>query len=267
MPQSVEAHPDVAAAFNSLAEQYDALFGANAIIERLRRRIYSTIEGLIPPPADILDINCGTGTDALGLSEMGYTVVGVDLSQRMVSEAAAKSRNWPGVRFTVSSYDNLGSLEENKFDLVLSNFGGLNCTPDLSVVGAHVSSRLKPRGYFVAVIMPPFSLWETSAFLARGQFKQAFRRMRPNGTEARLNGIPFNVHYFSPRSAEKAFARHFQAQSLYGLNVMSPPPHAWKLDARFPAVTATLEAIDSFLCRLPLIPFLGDHYVLVLRKK
>lgn len=267
MSLSVETRPDVAAAFDSLAVQYDALFGTNAIIERLRRKIYSTIEGLVQPPAHILDINCGTGTDALGLSEMGYSVVGVDLSPKMISEAIAKSRNWPGVRFAVSSYDNLGSVEANKFDLVLSNFGGLNCTPDLSVVGEHVAARLKPNGYFVAVIMPPFSFWESAAFASRGQFKEAFRRMRPNGTEARLNGIPFNVHYFSPRSAGKAFAKHFQAHSLYGLNVVSPPPHAWKLDARFPMVTATLEAIDSFLCRLPLIPFVGDHYVFVLRKK
>lgn len=267
MSQSVEFHPDVAAAFNSLAGRYDALFGANAIIESLRRKIYSTIEQLVQPPANILDINCGTGTDALAIAELGYSAVGVDVSPRMISEAKAKSKNWLNVRFAVASYDNLGALEGDKFDLVLSNFGGLNCTPDLDVVGAHVAARLKPNGYFVAVIMPPLSLWETAAFAARGQFKEAFRRMQPGGTEARLNDIPFTVHYFSPRSAEKAFAEHFETQSLYGLNVVSPPPHAWKLQRRFPAVTATLEYIDDFLCRLPLVPYVGDHYVLVLRKK
>jgi ubiquinone/menaquinone biosynthesis C-methylase UbiE len=267
MSQMVERHPDVAAAFGSLAEQYDALFGRNAIIERLRRRIYSTIEGLIQPPSNILDINCGTGTDALALSELGYSVVGVDLSAQMIAKAAAKSGNWSNVSFAVSSYDDLHALEENHFDLVLSNFGGLNCTPDLRSVSGHIAARLKPNGYFVAVIMPPFSLWETTAFAVRGEFKEAFRRMRPHGTEARLNDIPFKVHYFSPRSSEKAFAEHFQAQSLYGMNVVSPPPHAWKLDARFPVLTSALEAIDDVLCRLPLVPYVGDHYVLVLRKR
>ena len=140
-------HPDVAKAFDSLARQYDELFGDNAIIERLRKKLYSTIDFLVRPPAQILDINCGTGTDGLYLAGKGFTVVGVDLSARMIAEAARKSRSFPNARFVEGSYEDLNHVESNRFDLVLSNFGGLNCTQNLPRVGAQVAAKLKPRKY------------------------------------------------------------------------------------------------------------------------
>jgi SAM-dependent methyltransferase len=42
------------------------------------------------PPADVLDLGCGTGSLALLAAEAGHRVVGVDLSPRMVELARAK---------------------------------------------------------------------------------------------------------------------------------------------------------------------------------
>jgi SAM-dependent methyltransferase len=43
------------------------------------------------PPADIVDLGCGTGSLAVLLSEDGYRVTGVDLSAKMVERATAKA--------------------------------------------------------------------------------------------------------------------------------------------------------------------------------
>jgi len=267
MSQIAQHHEDVAAAFDSLAGQYDELFGNNAIIARLRQKIYSTIDFLVRPPARILDINCGTGTDALYLADKGFTVIGVDLSTRMIAEAASKSVQRPNVRFVEGSFEKLSDLEANEFDLVLSNFGGLNCTDNLSGVAGQVAARLKPGGYFVAVIMPSFSLWETVAYGYRGRFGEAFRRIRSNGTETQFYGNRFKVYYFTPRKVAHTVAAHFTVIETYSLNVFSPPPHAWRIAARFPGLTAISERIDDLLCHVPLLRSIGDHNVLVLRKK
>ncbi len=266
MSQVAQPHPDVATAFDSLAVQYDELFGNNAVIERLRQQVYSTIDFLVRPPAKILDINCGTGTDGLYLAGKGFSVVGVDLSSRMIAEASRKSQGLPNARFVKASYENLDQVEGDQFDLVLSNFGGLNCTRNFSGVGAQVALKLKPGGYFVAVVMPSFSLWETVAYACRGRIKEALRRLNPNGTETQFYGNRFTVYYFSPRDVERAFAPAFGVIESYALNVFSPPPHAWKLAARFPALTAALERIDDMICHLPMFRSIGDHSVIVLRK-
>lgn len=259
-------HPDVATAFDSLAGAYDELFGHNAIIERLRQRIYSTIDFLVRPPAHILDINCGTGTDGLYLAKRGFSIVGLDLSTRMISEAARKAEDLPNLRFIEGSYEDLAHVGVKQFDLVLSNFGGLNCTSDLSAVGVQVAAKLKAGGYFVAVIMPSFSLWEMAAYAVRGRFKEALRRSMPNGTETQFYGNPFMVYYFTRREVIRALAPAFEIIESYSLNVVSPPPHAWKIASRFPTVTALLERFDDLVCRMPLFRSIGDHTVYVLRK-
>jgi ubiquinone/menaquinone biosynthesis C-methylase UbiE len=43
------------------------------------------------PPADIVDLGCGTGTLSVLLSEEGYRVTGIDLSAKMLAHATAKA--------------------------------------------------------------------------------------------------------------------------------------------------------------------------------
>ena len=267
MAQQAHEHTDVASAFDSLAGQYDAVFGHNAIIERLRHILYSTIDFYVRPPARILDINCGTGTDGIYLAQKGFSIVAVDLSSRMIAEADRKSQGLTNAQFLVASYENLGHIAANQFDLVLSNFGGLNCTLNLTRVGRQVADRLKPGGYFIAVVMPSFSLWETCSFAIRREFTKAFRRLKRTGRETQLNGISFMVYYYSPGQVARAFSAGFEVIETFSLNVFSPPPHAWKTAKRFPALTAGLEAIDDKLCRLPVLRSIGDHCVVVLRKR
>jgi ubiquinone/menaquinone biosynthesis C-methylase UbiE len=44
------------------------------------------------PPADVVDLGCGTGSLAVLLAEEGYRVTGIDLSAKMLERATAKAR-------------------------------------------------------------------------------------------------------------------------------------------------------------------------------
>src|SRR5690242_3488644 len=81
---------NVLESFDNIAEIFDEEF-ENAITRRLRQQIYDTVGRLVPAGGSIIDINCGTGIDAIALAQKGYTVCGIDLSPKMVDRAKGKS--------------------------------------------------------------------------------------------------------------------------------------------------------------------------------
>ncbi|MEW6056445.1 MAG: class I SAM-dependent methyltransferase [Bdellovibrionota bacterium] len=73
----------------------------------------------LPRHYKILDVGCGSGQDALALSQMGFEVVGVDPNSAAIEEAnrTAQTRGLDA-KFYVGSATNL-PLESKKFDLVI----------------------------------------------------------------------------------------------------------------------------------------------------
>lgn len=75
--------------YESLAVSYDSLTGdveyekRAAFLQKLMRK--SKI-----PVRTVLDLACGTGTMTCLLAEMGYEMIGVDISEDMLAEAAGK---------------------------------------------------------------------------------------------------------------------------------------------------------------------------------
>jgi 2-polyprenyl-3-methyl-5-hydroxy-6-metoxy-1,4-benzoquinol methylase len=60
---------------------------------RVRTAWRALLQDALPaPPARVLDVGCGTGSVAVLLAELGFTVQGIDLSPRMLEQAAAKAR-------------------------------------------------------------------------------------------------------------------------------------------------------------------------------
>ena len=142
----MRAHTDqVLESFDNIAGIFDEEF-ENDITRRLRQQVYDTIESLIPPGSSILDINCGTGIDAIALARRGYKVSGIDLAPKMIERAARKAiQQSLALTFRISSFENLETVRQSQFDLMLSNFGGLNCVESLARVAQQTASRIKPR--------------------------------------------------------------------------------------------------------------------------
>src|SRR5689334_2190801 len=79
-------------AFDTLAADYDhsfsqSLTGSSQRIQS-RKWLSAFLEG--KTELNILEINCGTGDDALWLASMGHKVVATDLSGAMIEEAKRK---------------------------------------------------------------------------------------------------------------------------------------------------------------------------------
>src|SRR5947199_697235 len=81
----------------------------------------------ITPGLDVLDLGCGDGTTALPAAKLGANVLGVDIASNLVAagNARARSLGLPNLRFQEGDASDLGGLEDDSFDLVVSIFGAM----------------------------------------------------------------------------------------------------------------------------------------------
>ncbi len=78
------------------------------------------LEHVPPPPADILDLGCGTGTLSVLLAERGFRIHGADLAERMVALAGRKAER-AGVEAHFLQADAAHPpFAEGSFDVVMS---------------------------------------------------------------------------------------------------------------------------------------------------
>ncbi len=257
----------VTAAFDSYAVTYDASFDSSAITQRLRRKIYSIVEELVPRSGSILDINCGTGTDACYFASRGYKVTGIDISPKMIKQAKAKGAGMKNVRFRTASFQSSSPTVEGKYDLILSNFGGLNCVQRLEPVARQIASGTRQGVYFIGVFMPPHCLWEIVAGLGRFNFRSAFRRFKKRVFATGFEGHTFQVFYHSPFSVSRQLDRWFRVEYIQSFNIFSPPPHAMHFQRSNPHLSAFLQRVDDLVGSFPVFRSIGDHALIVARRR
>src|SRR5512140_1034239 len=124
----------ISRAFSLTAAKYDAFAIDHPHLTRMRGKVYDHVARLVPPGARILELNAGTGTDAVQLARRGYFVHATDIAPGMLERLRDKVRTLRlQYRVTVEeqSFLSLEDAEGAPFDAVFSDLGGLNCVPDL----------------------------------------------------------------------------------------------------------------------------------------
>ncbi len=203
--------------FDKIAPAYDELFTNTAIGKMQRNIICKYLDESLSTnhQLNILELNCGTGEDAVYFAKKGFSVVATDVSDEMLKITEDKINN-----FGLSNYITTQKIDlinpsdfnfEQKFDLVFSNFGGLNCVDkealkNLSVV---LSGILNDRGRIIFVIMPNFSLWESFYFLMKIKIDKVFRRASTKPLNVNLNGGNVQTFYYSPKEIANIFGNKF----------------------------------------------------------
>lgn len=257
----------IAEAFSRTAAKYDALVDNNPHLTRLRNKVYAHVRRHVSQGSHILELNAGTGIDAVALAQQGYIIHATDISPVMLASARNKVEQL-GLQGQISvqncSYERLDQVEAAPYDAILSNFGGLNCIPDLSVVINQLPLVLRPGGSVTWVLMPKVCLWEM-AEVFRGKFKLAFRRFKRNGVRSHLEGIYFDVYYFSPRRAINFFSSDYEKLQLEGLSVITPISHNKALAKYHPRLYDALAWLDDRLSSRPPWWGWGDFYILSMR--
>lgn len=255
------------AAFDAVAEHFDARFGEWASVAAQRVAVRRYLLRSFPSGSRLLELAGGTAEDALFLAARGRRVVFTDGSPAMVALARRKAdAAGLGDRIDARVLP-LERLDELATELVpatglqgaYSNFAGLNCVADLRPV-ARGLARLLPAGApALLVVFGPWPPGELLVQLARGDLRAAFRR-RHGRAGARLAGREFEVHYPTPRTMAAAFVPWFELHRVRGIGIAVPPSAAEPYISRLPRLVRALAALDRVLAA-PLAP-LGDHVLL-----
>jgi 2-polyprenyl-3-methyl-5-hydroxy-6-metoxy-1,4-benzoquinol methylase len=106
----------------------------------------------------ILDAACGNGQFARTMSELGAHVIAVDVSERMIEHAKARSAAHPGqIEFRVcdcTDREKLLVLGEGRFDRVVSTMALMDMAEIEPLVSA-AAKLLKADGHFVFSLLHP----------------------------------------------------------------------------------------------------------------
>ncbi len=251
--------------FDHEAPSYDERFEANRVTHHIRQAVWKSCLQRFSPGDHVLDIACGTGTDAVMLARHGIRVTAFDGSPAMIDLARKKVRS-SGLAGMVDvhcvSFDGMDAFQGLLFDGAISNFGGLNCAPSLPGVLESLHALLKPGRYFIASFLNSLCLWETLAFFLRGDMHQALRRQRKDGVEARVGESGrVRVRYYSLRELHNLLGPGFAVRRSYALNVLSPPPNSRSFASEHPSLTSVLLRFDDLVRSAPPWRGFGDHIV------
>jgi SAM-dependent methyltransferase len=254
--------------FDPVAASYDAQFTHTAIGRLQRAVVQDYLQAKIRPGTAVLEVNCGTGADALWLAEQGCTVLATDNSAEMLRVTAEKARSKNQQHRIQTQALDLRDLPSGlpRFDLVFSNFGGLNClSPDaLEKLGAAVPGLLRPGGLFVAVIMGRFCWWEMLYFLLKNQFRQATRRWRGGPVDAPLGiGSLVPTWYYAPAEFSRFFP-NLALQTVQPVGFWLPPSYLDPWFGRRPGLLRWLNFLEK-KCRGRLWAYGADHVLLVFK--
>lgn len=260
-----------AAAFSKQAPVFDTIYNSNTIIQYKRKRVRDHVMKLLPPQSHILELNAGTGDDAVYFAQQGHMVHATDIStgmQEMLVKKVKQLQLEKKITYELCSFTELENLQQQgPYDHIFSNFAGLNCTNELEKVLDSFSFLSSSRGFVTLVILPKFCLWEF-LLLFKGKFKTAFRRFAGRkGARARIEGEYFRCWYYNPSFIKKHLKDSFDTVSIEGLCTLVPPSYLENFAQKHPKLYQYLKKReDKWKTHWPW-KNIGDYYIITLQKK
>jgi ubiquinone/menaquinone biosynthesis C-methylase UbiE len=268
---TVACYPGSAAgaAFDRIAQDYDQIFTDSLIGRAQRDAVWKVLTRTFRANEKVLELNCGTGEDAIFLAANGVSVLSLDASPQMIARAEQRlQQNSPQIPavFRELPTERIGDLHpETQFDGAFSNFSGLNCVADLGAVASSLAGLVKQDGRLVLCLSTRFCLIEILYYLAVGQWRKAFRRCK-GYSDVTLDGLQFTVYYPTLRKIRQTFAPDFRLSFFTGIGVAIPPSYFEGWVRRHPGLIPLLSRVETLLASFPILRSTGDHVLLCFEK-
>lgn len=258
-------------AFSKQSAIFDGLYAENTIVSYKRQRVRKHVLQYLRQSGSILELNSGTGQDALFFAKNGHHVHATDLSAGMQQQLMKKVEQQQMGRMVSNELCSFTQLEKLKdkgpYDHIFSNFAGLNCTGDLKKVLLSFSPLLKPEGVVTLVILPRFCLWEF-LLVFKGKFRTALRRLRSrNGYTAHVEGSYFTCWYYQPSYVINTMKDEYDLLSVEGLCTLVPPSYIEGFAEKHPLAYKLLKRAEDRLRLSWPWKFIGDYYIISLIRK
>jgi len=267
MNQSLQEQ-HTAQAFGKQSAVFDEIDEQNKLLVWMRNRVHQEVMDHISRGAHLLELNCGSGIDALFFAQQGIQLTATDNALGMLDQLNEKiaASSVQNIRTVLCSFNHLSDLgTAEKYDYIFSNFGGLNCTDRLDLVLDQMDLLLKPGGRFTLVIMPRICPWEL-LLVFKGYFKTALRRLKKGGVSARVEGVYFNCYYYTPDYLIQHLNKRYNVLSLKSLGLAIPPPYIQHFVEKYPRLFRFLERWENKWCSRKPFNQWGDHFMITMQK-
>lgn len=253
--------------FDKAAIFYDNSFTNTGIGKAQRNMVYYQLHEILSEnKSSILEINCGTGEDAIWLADKGFQVTATDISNEMIAVAKTKSNT---IHFAQADINTIAEqFSGSQFDVIFSNFGGLNCltTQELHRFFLKCHEILSEKGQLVLVIMPKHTLWEKMYFILKGKFEEAFRRTK-QVANANVDGVNVPTYYFNPNDVVQLSKDNFNFVSVNPIGFFIPPSYLEPFFKNRKRMLQFLVFLDSKIRNIQFLSKFADHYLIVIQKK
>jgi len=248
--------------FDIAAKAYDQTFTQSVIGRRQRRVVWDYLETHFRRCKDklsILELNCGTGEDAKHLGELGHTVLATDISTGMLSITQGKCKALSNITTQLIDLTKLEPMGQ-KFDLIFSNFGGLNCLDkdQLRQFATWSRDHLNDGGSLMMVIMPRDTLIEKWYRQYKGDHESLRLRQSQTATEVNVDGQSVKTYFFNPDEVTELFS-DFEVVNVKATGYV---PSYWS-GHRLQGVLLILSRV---LRLFRVNARYGDHYLVEMRR-
>lgn len=246
--------------YTGFAEVYDTLmndvhYGAWADMYARMMTAYG-----IPRNAKVCECACGTGSLTLPLQQLGYEMMGIDLSQEMLWQAAQKARK-AGFGIPFIRQDMRQLRLHRPVDAVLATCDGVNyLLQDVDAAAFFQSAweAIKPGGGLFFDVSTPYKLehllgsqfmgedrrdvtymWQNRYFPERQQVEMhlAIFVKEPDGRYRRIDEEQVQRAYQAEKLVALLQSIGFVDVRVFGTNALthpSPEEHRWHIAARKP---------------------------------
>lgn len=251
--------------FDQAAITYDETFTHTAIGKMQRDLVYKELSKHLNSVKNILEINCGTGEDAIWFAKQNFNITATDISPKMIEVAKSKAN----LNFKVADINSITTtFDGQNFDLLFSNFGGLNCLSESELKNffSNVNSILPEKGKLALVIMPKNTLWERFYFLAKAQFKNISRRKKER-VIAQVDGENITTYYYNPKDIVNLSEANFKTIAVKPIGFFVPPSYLNGFFKNKKGLLRFLNRLEQGIKNLSSLSKYADHYIIILQKR
>ncbi len=139
--------------------------------------------------------------------------------------------------------------------------------PDLDDVARECARLLKPGGQLVFTVIGRICPWEVAYYLLRRRWARVKVRYARGLAPVSMNQRTVWTRYYTPREFYSPFAGHFTLTHHRGVCVFVPPPYLVSIRRRHREWYQRLWRIDRRVAGWPLLRAVGDHFLIVMRKR
>ncbi|MDB6082640.1 MAG: methylase involved in ubiquinone/menaquinone biosynthesis [Gammaproteobacteria bacterium] len=237
----------------------------------MRSEMWRWLDATFASGSRLIDIGCGTGLDAVRMARRGHCITATDWSPRMLERTAdrvAAQHLQDRVAVAALGGHELCALDEpGVYDGAYSNLGAVNCVPDPGELSHQCARLLKPGGALVFTVIGRICPWEIVHYARQRRWARIKVRFSRGPIAVGLNKHTVWTRYYGPREFYRAFEREFRLEHHRALCLFAPPPYLTSVRDSHSRWYDRLWRIDRRVSGLPILRAMGDHFLIVLRKR